>query len=115
MSQDVITITPEASLDDAARIMGEKHIGSLIVVKYKTPVAIVTERDLLSKVLAYGLFLKDEKVENVMSYPLAGVSESAKIKEVAKQMIARKSRLAVFDAGTARRYHDCFGLNKEFT
>ncbi len=99
MSQDVITVTPEASLDDAARIMGEKHIGSLIVVKYKTPVAIVTERDLLSKVLAYGLFLKDEKVENVMSYPLAGVSELAKIKEVAKQMIAKKSRLAVFDAG----------------
>jgi CBS domain-containing protein len=100
MSKDVITVTPEASLDDAARIMGEKHIGSLIVVRYKTPVAIVTERDLLSKVLAYGLFLKDEKVENVMSYPLAGVSESAKIKEVAKQMTAKKSRLAVFDAGT---------------
>jgi len=100
MSQDVITVTPEASLDDAARTMGEKHVGSLIVVKYKTPVAIVTERDLLSKVLAYGLFLKDEKVENLMSYPLAGVSESAKIKEVAKQMIAKKSRLAVFDAGT---------------
>ncbi|MCL5949071.1 MAG: CBS domain-containing protein [Candidatus Bathyarchaeota archaeon] len=100
MSQDVITITPEASLDDAARMMGEKHIGSLIVVKYRTPVGIVTERDLLSKVLALGLFLKDEKVEEVMSYPLAGVSLSAKIKEVAKLMISRKSRLAVFDAGT---------------
>ena len=31
MSPNVVTITPEASLDDAARIMGEKHIGSLIV------------------------------------------------------------------------------------
>ena len=72
MSQDIVTITPEASLDDAARIMGEKHIGSLIVVKYHTPVGIVTERDLLSKVLALGLFLKDEKVEEVMSYPLCG-------------------------------------------
>lgn len=100
MSSDVVTVTPEASLDDAARVMGEKHIGSLIVVKYKTPVGIVTERDLLSKVLAFGIFLKDEKVENVMSYPLAGVSVLAKIKEVAKQMNSRKSRLAVFDAGT---------------
>ena len=99
MSPDVVTINPEASLDDAARTMGEKHIGSLIVVKYKTPVGIVTERDLLSKVLAFGLFLKDQKIEDVMSYPLAGVSVSAKIKEVAKQMITMKSRLAVFDAG----------------
>ncbi len=100
MSHDVVTITPEASLDDAARIMGEKHIGSLIVVKYHTPVGIVTERDLLSKVLALGLFLRDEKVEDVMSYPLAGVSLTAMIKEVAKLMISMKSRLAVFDAGT---------------
>lgn len=99
MSQDVVTITPEALLDEAARIMGEKHIGSLIVVKYQTPVGIVTERDLLSKVLALGLFLRDEKVEDVMSYPLVAVSLTAKIKEVAQLMISRKGRLAVFDAG----------------
>ena len=100
MSQDVVTITPEASLEDAAQIMGEKHIGSLIVMKYQTPVGIVTERDLLSKVLALGLFLRDEKVEDVMSYPLANVSITAKIKEVAQLMINKKGRLAVFDAGT---------------
>jgi len=99
MSPDVVTTTPETSLDEAARIMGEKHIGSLIVVNYKTPVGIVTERDLLSKVLALGLFLKDEKVEEVMSYPLTGISHMAMTKEVAQMMISRKGRLAVFDAG----------------
>ena len=100
MSQDVVTITPEISLDKAARIMGEKHIGSLIVVMYQTPVGIVTERDLLSNVLALGLFLGDEKVKDAMSYPLVGVSLTAKIKEVAQLMTRKKGRLAVFDAGT---------------
>ena len=100
MSANVATVTPEASLDEAARMMGAKHIGSLIVIKYRTPVGIVTERDLLSKVLALGLFLKDEKVEDVMSYPLSSVSLTAKIKEVAKLMISKKSRLAVLDAGS---------------
>ena len=52
MSKDVVTIAPEASMAEAAEIMGEKHIGSLIVIKYNTPVGIVTERDFLSKVLA---------------------------------------------------------------
>ncbi len=99
MSKDVVTTTPESSLNEAARIMGEKHIGSLIVVKYKTPVGIITERDLLSKVLAYGLFLRDGKVEDVMSYPLNGISYNSKIKEVAKMMISQKGRLAVFDSG----------------
>ena len=100
MSHHVVTATPETSLDTAAQIMGEKHIGSLIVMEHKTPVGIVTERDLLSKVLALGLFLTNEKVEDVMSYPLAGISLTAKIKEVARLMISKKSRLAVFDAGT---------------
>jgi len=100
MSPNVVTTTPEASLKNVSRLMGEKHIGSLIVLKYKTPVGIVTERDLLSKVLAYGEFIGDEKVEDVMSYPLFSVSFTAKIKEVAQRMISKKGRLAVFDAGT---------------
>jgi CBS domain-containing protein len=100
MSQNIVTITPEASLNKAAEIMGGKHIGSLIVMKYHTPVGIVTERDLLSKVIAYGLLLADEKVESVMSSPLVAVSVTAKIKEVAQMMINKKGRLAVFDTGT---------------
>lgn len=100
MSQRVVTTTPEASLDEASRFMGEKHIGSLIVIKYETPVGIVTERDLLSKVLALGVFLKDQKIEDIMSYPIVGVSSTAQIKEVAQYMISKKGRLGVFDAGT---------------
>ena len=97
MSRQVVTTTPETSLESAARVMGNKHIGSIIVMKYKTPVGIVTERDLLSKVIALGLFLADEKVEEIMSYPLIGVSHTSRIKEVAQLMINRKGKLAVYD------------------
>jgi CBS domain-containing protein len=100
MSQNVETVAPEALLDEAAKIMGEKHIGSLIVVKYHTPVGIITERDILSKILAHGLLLGNETVEGVMSYPLVAVSSMAKIKEVAQLMISKKGRLAVFETGT---------------
>jgi CBS domain-containing protein len=100
MSQNVETIAPEALLDEAAKIMGEKHIGSLIVMKYHTPVGIITERDILSKILAHGLLLGNETVECVMSYPIVAVSSMAKIKEVAQMMINKKGRLAVFDIGT---------------
>ena len=99
MSREIVTIAPEASMADAARIMGEKHIGSLIVTKYDTPVGIVTERDLLSKVLALGKNLKEEKVEAAMSYPLIAIGPAVKIKEAAKIMVQKKGRLAVFDCG----------------
>lgn len=100
MSAHVITATPETPLEDAAKLMGEKHIGSLIVVKYQTPVGIITERDLFSKVFALGLFLRDEKIEDIMSCPLAGVSVDASVKQVAQALVTKKGRLGVFDAGS---------------
>ena len=99
MSPEVFTIDPDASMAEAAGIMGERHIGSLIVTKYDTPVGIVTERDLLSKVLAMEKDLRTEKVDTVMSYPLIRIDQRAKIKEAAQMMIQKKSRLAVFDVG----------------
>lgn len=99
MSQDVVTVNPEASMAEAAGLMGRKHIGSLIVVKYETPVGIITERDLLSKVLALGKDPVEEKVEAVMSYPLITIGPTARIKEAARMMIKKKGRLAVFDKG----------------
>ena len=99
MSQDIFTIAPEASMAEAAASMGEKHIGSLIVIKYDTPVGIVTERDLLSKVFALGKDLGEVKVEAAMSYPLITIGPATKIKEAAQMMAQKKGRLAVFDCG----------------
>jgi len=111
MTRKVVTITPESTLDKAAKIMGEKHIGSLIVLKYDTPVGIITERDLLSEVSASGIDLekdwllgttsiKEEKVEKFMSYPLTTICRTARIKEAAQMMIEKKiRRLAVFECG----------------
>ncbi len=99
MTPKVYTIAPEESMDKAARIMGSKHIGSLIVKKYETPVGIVTERDLLTKVFAQSKEPAEETVETDMSYPLASICYNAKIKEAAQMMIEKKGRLGVFDCG----------------
>jgi len=96
MSKDVVTINPEASMAEAAKIMGAKHIGSLIVEVKGKPQGIVTERDLLSKVLAKGKDPETVSVREVMSSPLATIGSTATIKETAQTMISRKGRLAVF-------------------
>jgi CBS domain-containing protein len=111
MVSEVVTITPENTLYEAARIMGENRIGSLIVMKYKTPVGIITERDLLREVadkeialekdwLVGGASIKEEKVEKIMSYPLITISPKSSIKEAAQMMIEKKiRRLAVTESG----------------
>ncbi len=99
MSRDVVTTTLSTLMSDAAKTMGERHIGSLIVIDYGTPVAIVTERDLLSKVLADGHNPETTTVEEVMSYPLIRICPTTEIREAARTMIHRKGRLAVFECG----------------
>jgi CBS domain-containing protein len=99
MSRKVITTSPETTMMQASMIMGEKHIGSLIVTKYKTPVAIVTERDLLSRVLATGMDLRKTLVGDIMSYPLIKICPTLEIREAARIMINKKGRLAVYECG----------------
>jgi CBS domain-containing protein len=99
MSRKVFTTTPETPMIQAAKTMGERHIGSLIVEQFRTPVAIVTERDLLSKVLACDMDLEKTLVGQVMSYPLIRICPTLEIRAAAETMIHRKGRLAVFECG----------------
>ena len=111
MTSEVFTINPESTLHEAAQIMGEKHIGSLIVMKYETPVGIITEGDLLN-IVSKGIPLErdwirsspslcTEKVENVMSSPLIRVCVDYRLKDAARLMIEKRvRRLGVCDSGS---------------
>jgi CBS domain-containing protein len=110
MTPEVITIKPENTLHEAAQIMGQKHIGSLIVLKYGTPVGIITEGDLLN-VVSEGIPLErdwihsspsiyTEKVENFISYPLIKICYNYRLTDAARLMIEKRvRRLGVCDSG----------------
>jgi CBS domain-containing protein len=110
MTSEVFTINPESPLQEAAQLMGEKHVGSLIVMKYETPVGIITEGDLIS-VVSEGIPLErdwirsspsicNEKVENFMSSPLIRICVDYRLKDAARIMIEKKvRRLGVCDSG----------------
>jgi CBS domain-containing protein len=97
MTPRVITITEDKTMADAARTMGEKHIGSLVVEADAKPKGIVTERDLLSGILALRRDPAKSKVGEAMSWPLLTIPPDAPIKEAAKIMMKRKGRLGVME------------------
>jgi signal-transduction protein with cAMP-binding, CBS, and nucleotidyltransferase domain len=99
MSSEIGTTTTQVTIKEVTRLMGQRHIGSLIVNHFDTPVGIITERDILSKVIAPGRKTSEIIVENVMSYPLIKVCSNIEIKEAAHTMIKKKGRLAVFKCG----------------
>jgi CBS domain-containing protein len=51
-SKAVVTISPGATVLEAARLMQAKHIGCLVVVDESRPIGIVTDRDIVLKVVA---------------------------------------------------------------
>jgi len=101
MTSTVLTINPEASMKEAAKIMGERHVGSLVISENDTPVGIVTERDLLSKVVASARDPASVKVKELMSRRLITVNPTDTIKEAAQTMMDQKGRLVVLKEGRA--------------
>ena len=92
MTKNTITVGPEDRALDAAVKMKEKGIGALIVISKGSPVGILTERDLVRKVIATKKDPTSTKVVNVMSKPLVTTTPSASVKEAAKKMMINDVR-----------------------
>ena len=97
MSKEVAMIEETATMSDAAKIMGKRHIGSLLVKGREKPAGIVTERDLLTRVIAANKDPKKVKVFDVMSPRLITIKPQATIREAARTMIKEKGRLVVME------------------
>ncbi|UCE95775.1 MAG: CBS domain-containing protein [Candidatus Bathyarchaeota archaeon] len=70
MVKDIITIGAEATVEKAVEIMNKYNIGCLIVAEGRRPIGIVTERDMLKRVLLQKKNPKKIIVDDVMSRPL---------------------------------------------
>jgi len=97
MSPNVKMIEKDATMLDAARIMGEHHIGSLLVDGWDRPSGIITERDLLTHVIAQNRDPKKVKVYEIMSPRLITIRPHENIRDSAKTMIREKGRLVVME------------------
>ena len=53
-SKTVVAITPDATVLEAAKLMQSKHIGCLVVIDESRPIGILTDRDIVLKVVAGG-------------------------------------------------------------
>ena len=92
MTKNVVTVEPEDRALDAAVKMKEKGIGALTVTSKGNPVGILTERDLVRKVIATRKDPKSTRVVDVMSKPLVTTTPNATVKEAAKKMLINDVR-----------------------
>ena len=65
--RDVWSIGPDAPVLDAIRLMAERHIGALPVVRGGELIGIVSERDYARKVILMGRSSADTPVREIMT------------------------------------------------
>jgi len=98
MSKDVKVVRPDSSVREVVAIMNKFDIGSIVVVQGDRPVGIITERDILRRIVEPCLAPETLTARQVMSSPVLTIKETASIDEAAKLM-AKKGvkKLPVMD------------------
>jgi|GEM_PF-682615 len=102
MARNPVTCRPDATVQEAARLMREKHISSLAVTENGSLVGILTTRDLASRVLAEGLG-GDTRVAQVMTADPLTLTPDALGSDILHTMLERRiGHLPVVENGEIR-------------
>jgi len=100
MVHGVITIAANAKVAQAVELMTKHEIGCLVAVNGKTPVGIVTERDMLNRVLRARAHPEDIEVGEIMSSPLVVGKPRMEIEDAVELMFKRGiKKLPVVEQG----------------
>lgn len=86
ISRNLIYINFDSNTIKAAILMRENNISCLVVKEKGEFVGIVTEKDIINKVVAEELYPGDIKIDKIMSKDLVSVSAKQSIEDAAKLM-----------------------------
>ncbi|MCX6768995.1 MAG: CBS domain-containing protein [Candidatus Micrarchaeota archaeon] len=86
MSKNVISVTRDASIVEVAKLMEKYNVGSIVVADKKKAEGIITERDIVRKLIVKGKDTAKAKASDAMSSPLKVITAEASLETAAKAM-----------------------------
>jgi len=92
MEKNVITIDHDKTAFEAARVLKEKEISFLVILKERKPVGIISERDIVRKIAAEDLTASSIQLENIMSKKFKWVSPDTEIEFAVQKMLNNNIR-----------------------
>ena len=90
MIKNVVTLQQDVSAYDAVKLMNENRIGCLVVLQYGQVVGIITERDMLERVLEKCKNPKETNVTEIMTKRVIVGKPDMQLAEAAKLMFEKK-------------------------
>jgi signal-transduction protein with cAMP-binding, CBS, and nucleotidyltransferase domain len=96
MNSPVLSAVPEEDIRSVSEKMSRAKVGSVVVMKNDLPAGIITDGDIVSKVVSKNLTPSGVRAEEIMSTPLRTIESEKEIIEAARQMVSHKvKRLGV--------------------
>jgi CBS domain-containing protein len=92
MTKDVKVVGPDSSVHEVVAAMNKYNIGSIIVVQDDKPVGVISERDVLRRVVEPCLSPETITAKQIMTSPVITICESASMDEVVKLMAEKRVR-----------------------
>jgi len=89
---EIVSITPEASVFDALKLMAEKNVGALVVLDKGRLAGIISERDYARKVILHGKSSHDIPVREIMSEKVVTVPPEQTVEDCMALMTDRRVR-----------------------
>ena len=101
MTRDPACCSPNATLDEVAKLMVQNDCGEIPIVDASDrPIGVITDRDIVVRAVAEGRNPTGHTVESVMTQPVVTVRADAPIEEVVATMERHKiRRVPVVDDG----------------
>lgn len=100
MTKEIIMIDGSDTALEAAKLMAEKGISSLFVVKDGVPVGIVTERDFIKKICAKDIPIAKIMISEIMSKILTTADPETPIEVAVQRMVNHRiRRLPIMEGG----------------
>ncbi len=89
---DVLTVRPDQSVEEAVKQMAEISAGTSVVMDSGEVVGIISERDVIRKVLLKGKHVEDVKVQDIMSTGLTTITPETSLDKCMKLMTEKRIR-----------------------
>jgi len=90
MVKDVLTVDVSESVLKATKKMNDRKVGSIVAVDRGKPVGILTERDILSKIVVEKRDAEKTMVKEVMSTPLISGKPEMSLEDIIKTMLLKR-------------------------
>jgi CBS domain-containing protein len=100
--REIICVDLGTTVKEAVRLIGEKNVGCVVVIGSDKPVGMLTDRDIVLRIINKGLDPQRTTVDNVMSKDIVALREDMGLFEALEQVKGKSiRRFPIVDANGA--------------